>query len=282
MGKGSWPSWLAIGRRPSPLLNLQDFREHVAAAIARRHPSASIDQFGDDGLWVELGGEPAQTFSLARFHTLYCQQPRDLDRLVNQLGSFPARSRRVSTTDALRILVRPDTYLLEGDAAEDRQISRHLSGRLWAIVAVEESDAIGFPPGSVLREDLRMDDHAIWDRALRNTRREFPAVRVPPVGQLQFLAADNGFASSCLADEALWRRLDGEAEEGLLVLPLETKVVCVVGGRSPDVVPALRSAIAISEASADHLSSVVLTREGGFWLDASKIDQAFAIAPFKH
>lgn len=282
MGKGSWPSWIRRRRVPL-LLDLQDFRERVAAAIVKRWPTAGVDQYGDDGLWVTLGEEEAATtLNVARFHALYCQAPKDLEMLIAQLTDWPARKQKAATRNALQLLVRPDTYLTETRAPEDRQICRHVAGRLWAVVAVDERDAIGFPSAAMLRADLEMEDTAIWDQALANTRRQLSPIDLPSPKSVHLFVAEDGYASSYLADDDLWRRLDEQASEGLLVVPLETNVLCIFGSFSADGALALRDLTAVSEASADHLSSVALTRRDGRWIEASEIDAAFAPRRFKH
>lgn len=282
MGKSPWSAWLRRRRAP-PLLDLQDFRERVVAAIVKKRPTAEVDQYGDDGLWVTLGKEEAATtLNVARFHTLYCQEPKDLERLIAQLADLPARNPNPATRKALRLLVRPDTYLTETSAAEDRQICRHVAGRLWAIVAADERDAIGFPSAAMLRADLEMDDAAIWDQALANTRRQLSPIDLPPPKSVQLFVTEDGYASSYLADDDLWRRLDKQASDGLLVVPLETNVLCIFGSFSTDGALALRDLTAVSEASADHLSSVALTRRDGRWIEASEIHAAFAPRRLKH
>lgn len=282
MGKGSWLDRLRL-RRSSSLLDLQDFRERVVAAIVKQRPSAEVDQFGDDGVWVALGiDEGAFTMNVARFHALYCQEPRDIERLIAQLADWPGRKESPATRKSLRLMVRPDTYLTETDVAENRQICRHIAGRLWSIVAVDERDAIGFPPAATLRTDLGMDDAAIWDQALENNRRQLSNLSLPPKKSVQLLIAEDGYASSYLADDELWRRLDQQASDGVLVVPLETNVLCVFGSFSPECALALPELTAVSEASADHLSSVALARRNGRWVEAAEMDRAFAPSRFKH
>jgi hypothetical protein len=281
MGKGRWLGWLGRSRSSSRLLDLQEFRERVVAAITKSSPTAEVDQFDDDGIWVTLPGKPDFSIHVARFHGVYCDNPRDLERLVDQLASVPGRGPRSATADKLRILVRPDTYLIDKDKPE-QQITKHIAGELWAMVGMDEGDAIGFPEGKALREDLAMDDPAIWKRALANTRGDFPRLHVPASKSIQFFAAEQGYASSCLADDELWTRLDQQARDGVIVIPLETNVVCIVGSFSAEAMPALAEACAISEASPDHLSSVPLTRRDGAWVQASEVDPAFARRNFKH
>jgi hypothetical protein len=282
MGKGSWPHWLRRRRAP-PLLDLQDFRECVVAAIRKRHPNAEVDQFGDDGVWITPEKDSgAFTLNVARFHALYCREPRDLERLITQLADTPWRHQPSTTRKPLRLLVRPDTYLTEASTDEGRQICRHIAGALWAIVAVDEGDAISFPSAMMLRADLGMDDAAIWEKALANTRRQLGPLQLPSEKSVQVFIAKDGYASSYLADDELWRRLDEEAPDGLLAVPLETNVFCVFGSFSPDAAYALPDLLAVSEASADHLSSVALTRRNDRWIEAAEIDRAFAPGRPKH
>ena len=282
MGKGPWPRWLRRSRTPPTRLDLQEFRERVVAELAKRFPTAEVDQFGDDGIWVVVQpSQPGFSLYVARFHALYRQEPRDLDDLVHQLARTPGREARVAARENLRLLVRPESYLTMG-ANGVEQICRPVAGLLWAIVAVDEGDAIGFPSASELRNTLNLEDVAIWNLALENTRQGLSPISLPAAKSIQIFAAEDGYISSCLADDELWRRLDQEASAGLLVVPLELNVLCIFGSFSADGAVALADLTAISEASADHLSSVALTRRDGRWIEAAEIDAAFAPSRFKH
>jgi hypothetical protein len=282
MGKGSWPRWPRRSRLPSRLLDLQEFRDQVAVEISKRFPASEVDQFGDDGIWIVVRkDEPGFSLYVTRFHALYCQAPRDLERLIGQLARFPERKPYVATEDSLRLMVRPDTYLT-ATAGQAHQICRHIAGPLWALVAVDEGDAIGFPSASDLQEDLQIDDAAIWNIALANTRQTLSPIELPAVNSVQIFAAEAGYISSCLADDELWQRLDREAPNGLLVVPLELNVLAVFGSFSSDAAFAVPDLVTVSEASADHLSSVALTRREGRWIEAAEIDRAFAPSRFKH
>ena len=254
----------------------------MAGEIGQQFPSAEIDQFGDDGIYVVVeNGQPGCSLYVARFHALYLEDPQSLQDLVRQLAQVPVRESRSATRQSLRLVVRPDTYLTAVAGGVD-QMCRPIAGRLWGIVAVDEGDAIGFPSASELRDDLALDDASIWNVALENTRRGMSPISLPGKQSVQIFAADEGHISSCLADDELWDRLDREASGGLLVVPLELNVLAVFGSFIPSAALALRDLRAVSEASPNHLSSVALTRRGGRWIEAAEVDPAFAPGRFKH
>jgi hypothetical protein len=141
---------------------------------------------------------------MERGYGLYRQEPERLDEFVQSYArSFlpvPLRA------DALRVLVRTDASnpAAEGPSG-DRGLTRPIAGGLIAIVAVDGPDAFEFPRGSRLRSGLKLDDAAIWSRALANTRAlaSFEPRPLKP-GQPAGLETGRGLASSVLVDEAFW------------------------------------------------------------------------------
>ncbi|MBL8553118.1 MAG: hypothetical protein JNL41_02480, partial [Phenylobacterium sp.] len=140
MGKGLL-GLLGFGRG-GKLLDLFAFRERVASKVRALHPDAVIEREGDETLLVRLSGDvEAATLNCARLHQFYCQSPADLDVHVGQLAAAVDGRSTTAAADALRVLVRPETYLFNGD---DAQLSRPLVGDLCAIVAIDSDAAVGF------------------------------------------------------------------------------------------------------------------------------------------
>jgi len=281
MGKRSWLGWLGPKRS---LLDLEAFRERVAATVLAAHPAASIERAGDQTLFVTLehAEEEPTTLNCARIHGLYCQAPEELDRLVAQLAGAVEAQSEVATIVALRVLIRPDTYLMALGHEDDTQLSRPLAGDLYALVAIDSPNAVSFPVASKLRADLGLDDAAIWAHAVENTRSKLPHLELPPPREVCVIICEEGEATGLLALESDWRRLDEETDDGILVLPAEKNVLCMISGFDAEAMPALREIIDIAKASPDHLSSTPLTRRDGRWIEAIDLDPAFDPEGPKH
>jgi hypothetical protein len=280
MGKRSWLGWLAVKPR---VLDLQAFRERVAAAVLERHPAAEIERVGDETLVVDLDGKSGgAVLQAGRLHGLYRECPEDLDRLVEQLAAAAEGAAAPATLDSLRVLVRPATYLFPPGPGGDTQLSRPIAGDLLAFVAVDAADSISFPTAAALRDELGLDSAMLWERALANTRAGLPEIELPEATFISVIICDGSEATSALADDYLWDRLDADAADGVLVLPAEKNALAVMAGFSAEAIPALREVLAIAEVSPDYLSSMPLTRRGGRWIEAAELDAAFAPRGFKH
>lgn len=280
MGKRSWLDWL--GRRDRQL-DLQAFRERVAAVILARYPGAVIRRTGHETLEVDLGiGSGEVLLGLDRFHRVYREAPEELDQLIHQLASAAKGETPPVTAESLVVLVRPSTYLTGSGAVGDAQLSRSIAGDLHAVVAVDAVDAIAFPSGAELRDALGWDDASIWARAASNTRGRLPNLDLPEPKTVSLLICEGAEATGALIDDEAWDALAAKAPDGLLVLPAEKNVLCVIGTSSAEVMPALREVLAISEGAPDYLSSIPLVRRDGKWVEAMALDLPFAPGGFKH
>jgi hypothetical protein len=269
MGKGSWIVRLALalaivtgaaacGVSEQPLTKAQ-YRERVAQEIARQFPGSRIKRMGEASLIVTVPGERPTTQSLERSYAFYQDEPARLAEYVR--GESAAFAPVKITPNALLVLVRPSASNPQG-----RGLVRPIAGDLIAIVAVDAPKAYQLLQGGELRAKLKMDDAAIWARALANTSAQIPyAPRPLKPGRPAEISAGNGLASSLLANDAFW---DSEpltkagpvvvaamARDNLYLAPLsDTKMV-----------EALRKMMAKVADDPNTLSPDLLVRRNGHW-----------------
>ena len=198
--------WLGFTGRAmaQPLIDLPAFRDRVAAEVRRQQPEAKLILLGRVGLRVVLPGQPPKDQSLERAYELYRAEPQRLDELVQ---SYARSFQPIAITPAsLRVLVRTDAANPPPEGPDgNRGLTRPIAGGLIAIVALDGPDAFEFPRAARLREGLKMDDAAIWSRALANTRAEIPfAPRRLKTGEPVGIESGKGLASSLLLDDAFW------------------------------------------------------------------------------
>lgn len=198
--------WLgsAAAAGAQPLIDLVEFRDRVAAEVRRDQPDAKIVLLGRVGLRVILPGAPPKDQSMERPYALYREEPH---RLAEFVSSYARSFRPIPVTaESLRVLVRTDASNPPPEPGDDgRGLTRQIAGGLLAIVAIDGPDAFEFPRASRLRASLRMDDAAIWARALSNTRDAIPyEPRQLIAGQPAGLESGKGLSSSLVVDEAFW------------------------------------------------------------------------------
>lgn len=280
MGKGSLLGWWRRGGAKP--LDLAPFRDRVVAEIARRHPDASIERVGEADLVVTKLNAGPWDISLRRTYALYRESPEDLEYWTVRLADVVADEPVTAVPEQLLILVRPGTFVMPADQGGDTQLHRPLAADLLAIVAVDMPEQTSFLPASKLREDLGMSDAEIWSRAVANTRQRLPPVELPEPQSVKLIINEDGHAASALVDDELWNRLDAEAPDGFLVVAAEKNVLCLAAPRNPAALPMINEVLAIAEQSGDYLSSAVLTRRNGAWIEATSFDAAFAPGRFKH
>jgi hypothetical protein len=268
-----------FGRRPA--LDVGEFRERVVAAVLANHPGATFERPDEQGLLVTIDDAGPWTVNCERMHALYLETPEELDGLVRQLAASVGLEPPAASTEALKVLVRPASYLMPADDV-GAQLSRQITRELRAIVAVDSPTAIHFPDAATLQRDLGLDATAIWSIALENTRRCLPQPELPPPKEISLIICDEGEASGLLALDDEWRRLDEKATAGILVLAAEKNVVCILSEFSREAIPALDEILAVANASPEYLSSTPLTRRDGRWIEAEAVDPAFGHGGTRH
>lgn len=248
-----------------PLIDLLGFRDRVAAEIRKQQPKASIVLLGRVGLRVTLPGEEPKDQSLERAYSLYRAEPQRLDELVGVYSrSFLPTP---ITPAALRVLVRTEAANPPPGPGGpgDRGLVRPIAGGLFAIVAVDGPDAYEFLRASVLRSRLKLDDAAIWTRALANTRAivPFKPQKLVP-GQPARLAHD-GLSSSLLADDTFWNAPAMTAQGPIVVAAPGRDELYLMLASDQRMVAAVRQELARVADDPDTLSSELMIRRGGRW-----------------
>lgn len=244
-------------------LDLLEFRDRVAAEIRRELPEAKIVLLGQVGLRVILPGESPKDQSMERAYDIYRQEPGRLAELVQ---AYARSFRPIPVTAAgLRVLVRTDASNPPPEgAAGDRGLTRPIAGGLIAIVAMDGPDAFEFPRGSRLRSGLKMDEAAIWTRALANTRRLIPFEPRPlKAGEPVSLESGKDLSSSLLVDDAFWNSRVMTAQGPVVVALAGRDEIYLALLSDTPIVAAYRNALA--EAAGDALFPRLLVRRGGRW-----------------
>lgn len=276
MGKRSWRVralltlvillGLAGQAAAQAMLSGPQFRERIVAQVKREQPQARVELVGDLDVRVTVPGEEPMIQSFARPYGIYRNEPERLGEIVRTMG---ASFQPVAVTPAaLLVLVRSSASNPPpgpGGPA-DRGLVRPIAGDLVALVAVDAPDAYKFLRASILRGKLKLDDAAIWARALANTR---AAIAIEPrtvrAGQPVEVSTGKGLASSLLADDAFWAAKTVAASGPVVVAAVgrdELYLSPLSDGRA---VAALRQGLADVANDPDTLSPRLLVRRNGRW-----------------
>jgi hypothetical protein len=171
-----------------------------------------------------------------------------------------------ATPENLLIVVRPDSFRTGQDGKGDCGPVRPIAAGLFAIVAVDTPANYQFTPVKELREELGMDDDAIWDRALVNLRDRLKGAKPPRQrpGHLTGVTTDIGLASSLLVLDEYWTHPTLAALGDLVVAPLERDELIIAPLRDPLMVTALRDLVAQRESSQFLCDRLLIRRNGGW------------------
>lgn len=190
-----------IRRLLGQALTPAEFQDSVVEAIRRRHAAAVVVRLGVDELNVDLPDREGGVIYLERAYALHRAAPRNLPLLLDEVISM-LDPIEIASADELVVLVRP--FKFEAEPQADL-LRRPLASVLGAHVALDKPERYVFAPASELRESLKLDDEALWDRALRNTRDKLgvdPAPLIPE--QIMLIQTDDGLAASLLALDDFW------------------------------------------------------------------------------
>jgi hypothetical protein len=205
----------------------------------------------------------------------YRQDAAQLKAVLREYASTvsPSAVADPVTVDQLRVVVRPTSYLAYQRATQAKTpttdpgppLTRSLAGDLLAYVAVDRPTSYVYLPGSTLRKQLKMDDDAIWARALENTARHVPVVK--PQGKkksLVGLVSGEGLSSSLLA-EPVWDTPEMQIGGPPVVAPLEKDMVLLTHLSDARGIAALRKVAAQSRDDPDGLTDQLFVRRNGAW-----------------
>jgi hypothetical protein len=260
MGKASLFERLGLARKPP--LTLEAFRERVIEEVLRRQPELQVERVGDADFRVHDGGDG----TVSRAYRQYREHPNELDVVAGQMADLILREPTPATPDNLLIVVRPDSFRTGQDGKGDCGPARPIAAGLSAIVAVDTPTNFQFTPVNELRNELGLDDEAIWDRALANLRERLKGATPPRQrhGYLTGVTTDMGLASSLLVLDEYWTHPTLAALGDLVVAPLERDELVLAPLRDPLMVTALRNMVAQRDTS-QFLCDRLLLRRNGAW-----------------
>lgn len=267
MGKG----WFAFGcattmaiaatTAAATELTMAQFREQVAKQIVADHPGARVTPVGGDQLRIELPGGQVITSSLGRGYGIYEGNPADLPDILKGFSGSVRVSRAPATLQSIVILVRP----LNPKMAMAK-LARPLAGGMWAVVAQDLPNSFEFPSKDELRTELKLDEKAIWSRALDNTRKRI-GIESRPLNPNQPVEISTGgyFASSLLADDAFWDSPLMLSQGPLVVFALARDNLYVVPLSSTAMVARLRQSAATVKDDPNGLTNDLIVRRNSHW-----------------
>jgi hypothetical protein len=243
------------------LLSMSQFRERVAERIRVDHPETQVIAIGESQLRVEIPGGQTMTSTLDRAYGIYQGNPQDLPDILKGLSGTIRAHRKPATLASIVLLVRPQDY----DARNDL-LRRSLAGGMSAMVAQDEPDSFEFPSRGELRAELKLDDDAIWKRALQNTRARISiAPRHPDANRIEHINTGGYFASSLLADSDFWNAPAMLSEGPLVVFALARDDIYVVPLRSRALVDRLRAMTAQVRDDINGLTNDLIVWRNGRW-----------------
>ena len=224
-----------------------------------------MDRLPDNGLRIMIPGREPITSSLERAYLLYEGTPSELDLIVRNSASSLDASEVIPTAETLLVIVRPRAYVTSR-AGEPAQLTRPLAGDMAAIVALDLPDSYAMPAAAKLREALKLDDGAIWARALANTKARIP---FPPrelaKGRIAEIQSGKGLASSLLLDDAFWDSPELTRNGPIVVAPFARDDLLVALLSDTESVARLRKLMADVRDDPNGLTNDVIVRRNGQW-----------------
>lgn len=251
-------------RRPFP--TIEAFRTRVAGAIEAVNPNVRVEPVGDESLETYFPDVVKPGFiNLARSYEWCREHPRDLEALVQQTAELALGEPAKASPGRLVVLVRPKTFD-PGEEGESPALVRPLVEELVAIVAVDTPDSYVFTSAKGLREELGLDDEAIWARAVENTRK---AIGFEPAGmeagKIGEIISGVGLASSLLADETVWDSAELTRLGPLVIAPIERDKLVFAALADTEAVDVLKRWHARQSQTSDWLTDLLIVRRNGRW-----------------
>jgi hypothetical protein len=253
---------LAFSPANAEVLSLRAFEARFVAEAERAYPGIRIERLGDGKLRVQRPDGEGGEVSLVRVHALYQGTPEELPTIIGNLVSNIA-PRPPASSDDLLVLVRPSTYA-EGDRGP--RLARPLVGDLSILVAVDRPTAYSIAPASDLVAELKLDEEAIWGRALANTRAR---LSVQPGrfegGQPGEISGLDGLASSLLALDEFWDTPQMTSKGPVVVAVFARDYLFFAPESDAPAVQRLRHAMEQSADDPNALTSSLIVRRDGRW-----------------
>jgi hypothetical protein len=257
---------LGCGRSQTPM-SMAGFRDAYVAELRKEAPKAGVNVVADDTVEVTFGPGRAATAYLNNAYAFYRQDPGQLDAVLKRYvaQALAVRHEEPVTIAQLRVLVRPRSYLPPGAAPDEGPLYRPLAGDLITLVAVDQQTSYAFLSAPRLRDALKLNDEAIWERALRNTDRDLPGV--PPDAGKKAIATfttAKGLAASLLA-EPRWDGSELQANGPPVVAPVAKDMVVLTRLGDVGAIAALRRVAAATAKDPDGLTDQLFVRRNGAW-----------------
>jgi hypothetical protein len=263
--------------RAAEPMSMAAFRDAYAAEVRHRRPDAKIEAIAPDQLSITLPGGAQLTAVLDNAYDHYLDQPSQLRSVLGSYVSATLESATPPTYTAaqLLVLVRPVSYAQAHAAmvASSPEAAKHgplltrpIAGELVAMVAVDEPTTYQFIPAATLRAELKLDDAAIWARALANTQRKLPTVPSDDdKDAVVTLETGMGLAASLLVEPANWDTPALQKDGPPVVAPVAKDIVFLTHLGDTRVVAAMRKAAAASVDDPDGLTTQLFVRRNGAW-----------------
>ncbi|HLZ73717.1 hypothetical protein [Phenylobacterium sp.] len=258
MGKGLLER---LGLRRKPPLALFEFRERVIEEVLRMRPDLEIERVGEAGMKTIGGGEG----NVGRGYAYYLENPQQMDLVIRQLADLAVYEPAAATPESLIVLTRPESFQVGERGSDDRGLAHDIAAGLIAVVAVDQPAGFRMATACELRDELGMDEDAIWRRAFENLRARIDPV--PPKmerGKVTTLKTGTGLAASVLAVEEFWRHPHFASEGDLVVCPIERDQVVVARFGDSELIQLLRR-LAAGYRTSDFLCDRLLLRRNGAW-----------------
>lgn len=283
MGRGFRTSVLAIlamlcltAASPN-LLSGPAFRDAYVDALRTAIPDVEVELRDDETFTAKWDADKEIEVNTGNAYRRYREDPDELAAILARYVAVVTQLDEPGASDpgTLVILIRPADYV-EGavrfvaakpgpPAVDPTPLSRPLAGDLRAYVAVDSATAFSIPAAADLRDKLKLDDAAIWDRALANTTPQLLRPRPPGRKAVSIITTGKGLAASLLVDDAYWDSPRMRAAGPLFVSPVGRDMVVVVRDDGK-VLDSLRRIAAEEVGEPDGLSSLILTRRDGAWV----------------
>lgn len=248
-----------------PVLSYEAFEQRVAAEIIQTYPGASVKPREGRTIAIKPPNQPEFTYSLARAYAVYAGAPAELPTIVGNLVSGLAEKPPASAKD-LVVLVRSSLDTPVRAEPGRRVLRRPLAGNLTLFMAEDRPDSFAIPRAEELTAELQMDETAIWEVALRNTRAKLDFQKAPlRAGRVVELASEDGLAPSVLALDEFWESPELTSGGPVVVAVFARSVIYLALESDRELVGRLRELMEANRDDPNSLTGQLLVRRDGRW-----------------
>jgi len=251
----------------APPMRMTAYRDAYVAAVRKAHPDDTVTVKADNAVDVTNAKGDTTTSYLDHGYQLYQHDQDQLaEILAGEVATLDAAGDDTFTAEQLIVVVRPAGFLPPGMKGRKAALHRDLADGLIVLVAADRPQSWAYPTGAKLRRALKLDNDAIWDRALANTRRELPAAPVQDKRRsIAALTTGKGVASSLLAEPDVWDTPAMQVGGAPVVAPVSKDMVLLVHADDTKGVAMLRQMAAKDAGDPDALTQQLYVRRNGAW-----------------